>query len=124
MRTGRRARPVVDDDAVVQELTEVLVASTEGLVLAGQVRDGGSALLWVREHQADVALLDFDLPDTTAEQLVPKLRAVEPGLPLLLHSGRHDVETWGARIGTDGAVAKSSDWAVVAGLLQRLGQQA
>ena len=114
---------VVDDDQVVQRVVAVMLECSEGLALAGQALDGRSALQWVSERRADVVLLDFDLPDTDATHLVPRLRAADPSLPLLLHSGRDDVAAWGDRLRTEGAITKSGDWCQVASMLQRLGQQ-
>ena len=114
---------VVDDDAVVQRITAVMLEGSDGLSLAGQAWDGRSALHWLATHDAQVVLLDFDLPDTTAEQLVPQLRAADPSLLLLLHSSRDDVSGWGERLRTDGALMKSGDWEQVAVMLRALGRR-
>jgi len=46
----------------------------------------------VRQLPVSLAILDYDMPGATGGELARKLRAMRPALPILLMSGRVDLE--------------------------------
>jgi DNA-binding NtrC family response regulator len=54
----------------------------------------GVSLLQAVEHQTpDMVLLDLRLPDETGIQILPKLKAIDPLLPVIMISAFGEVET-------------------------------
>ncbi|GAA2139813.1 response regulator transcription factor [Streptomyces synnematoformans] len=53
---------VVDDDAFVRAGLRDLVATDDGLELAGEAADGGAAVATARSRRVDVALVDIRMP--------------------------------------------------------------
>ncbi|HEY3704296.1 MAG TPA: response regulator transcription factor [Terracidiphilus sp.] len=70
---------------------------TRGLEADGHrvrvVTDGGAAADAFRQDLPDLTILDLSLPVKDGEQVLEEMRAVEPDLPVLILTGRQEVET-------------------------------
>ena len=79
---------LVEDDAPVAMLLTHILARTDRRVL--RARDGAECRHLFEQQSASVALvfMDCGLPDIHGGSLCRQLRAVVPGLPMLLTSGR------------------------------------
>jgi DNA-binding response OmpR family regulator len=53
---------------------------------------GSEALRLLAEHRPDVAVLDLRLPDTDGIDLLRRIRAVRPGLPVIITSAYISLE--------------------------------
>lgn len=85
-----KAKPsvlIVDDDVV---LCELLSAHLKNEYRVQCAHTCGEALMRMNERQADVVILDHDLPDGTGLSIVPKLRSCNPHLRAILISGDLD----------------------------------
>lgn len=78
---------VVDDDAMVREVTSLLLRHAGYDVV--QAANGREALEQVAEHGAalDVVLLDVMMPEMTGHEAFPLLRDAAPRLPVVFFSG-------------------------------------
>jgi two-component system response regulator DevR len=73
---------VVDDHEVVRE---GLVATLgERYDVTAAISTGAEALDWIQTHEADVALVDFRLPDTSGDELCGRLREKAPDLAVVI----------------------------------------
>jgi len=70
-----------------------------GVLTAGSVAEG---LELAREISFDLYILDVRLPDGTGVELCQKLRAMEPGIPILYYSAYGDVTDHEAALATCG----------------------
>jgi len=91
---GRPARLVVaHQSAAVREMLTERLRSVTGIVVTAVVGTAGSALEAVRLHEADVVLLDLDLPRVDAPIFVGLLLRTRPvrvvGLSALDEAGGH-----------------------------------
>jgi len=77
---------LVEDQAMLRQL--LAAACQEALPTATvlSAQSGLEALALCRDEQPDLVLLDLDLPDGDGLDLVPKLRAVVPGLKIIVIS--------------------------------------
>jgi len=78
---------VIDDDEPVAELAEIFLTQAGFRVL---VAGGGREGLELYKKHADrigLVVLDLTMPDLTGDQVLEKLRLVEPGLPIIISSG-------------------------------------
>ena len=75
--------------------------------------------LW-RGTRSDVAILDYNLADVTALELIPRLRALDSSTPLILLTGYGSVEnaTHGIELGADQVLAKPVKWSTLEAALQ------
>ena len=79
---------LVEDDESLSDLLKHLLNRIKVRVLHAST--GAAAVAMFAEHRASVALafVDCHLPDCEGGELCQQLRAIAPGLPLLLSSGR------------------------------------
>lgn len=78
---------VIDDDASVRALVRMAASLSDLVECVGEAEDGETGLALVRNTPADVALLDFDLPDMRGDRIAQLL--FEEGIvcQVVLHSG-------------------------------------
>jgi PAS domain S-box-containing protein len=93
---------VVDDEPVVRELA--LVSLRQAGFHAVGAADGEAAVAFVRDHPGTIAavVLDMVMPGGGGEQVLPRLRALRPGLPVVLSSGYAPT--------TEGRLAGAAGW--------------
>lgn len=83
IRHSYRILLVDDDIASLEVLGEVLTRAGYDAVSA---ESGYEALEIVREASIDLALLDFNLPDTTGAELFQQIKQFQPGVPAIIMS--------------------------------------
>ncbi len=83
------------------------------------------ALETAASFQADLVLTDFRLPDGDALELMPKLRARDPGLPIILITGFGTVEmaVKAMQLGADHVYTKPVELPMLLAQVQRLLEQ-
>ena len=94
--TRRRVRPtdtgssliLADDDPDYVGATQLLLQSEGHKVLVAG--NGQEALRLVRENDADLLLLDYFMPDLTAEEVVAELRRLGSEIQVVLQTGYAD----------------------------------
>jgi DNA-binding response OmpR family regulator len=79
-----------DDRALVMFLTRGLEADGHRVRSAS---DGAEALTAFREELPDLTILDLNLPVMDGEQVLAEMHAIDPQLPILVLTGRQEVET-------------------------------
>jgi CheY-like chemotaxis protein len=88
----RRSRVLVADDTEsIRVLFRKLLATDGHEVI--DVGDGEAALAAVHENHPDVVLLDITMPQLDGLQTLHAIRALLPGVPVVLSSGYHDAST-------------------------------
>jgi DNA-binding NtrC family response regulator len=82
---------IIDDEADIRESLETLL-SLEGfqVALAPNADEGERAL---RDHGADLILLDLMMPGRSGIELLPALRALDPLVPVFLLTAYGSIET-------------------------------
>lgn len=79
-----------DDKALGLFLSRGLEADGHRIRLA---YDGGVAVEAFREELPDLTILDLNMPVKDGEQVLEEVRAIDPDLPVLILTGRQEVET-------------------------------
>ncbi|MEJ5360311.1 MAG: response regulator [Desulfobacterales bacterium] len=80
----------VEDDAQQRRFLESLIRAGGHRVFAAET--AGAALRLAAARAIDLAVLDVFLPDGTALELIPGLRAFRPGLPVVTVTGENSRE--------------------------------
>jgi DNA-binding NarL/FixJ family response regulator len=86
---------VADDDALLREGIASLLANA-GYVVVGQAGDASSLLELVRDHHADLVVIDIRMPPTHTTEGLEAARAIRTNFPeigILLLSAHVEVET-------------------------------
>src|SRR5215831_1147013 len=81
---------VVDDDPMIRELFSSALQNRHGRVVTAA--DGNEALAIVRETEVDLVLLDLVMPGLSGVETFSELRAIRPGLPVIIATGHPDSE--------------------------------
>lgn len=77
---------VVDDSAVVRGLLNRSLEGEADYEVAGSVRHGEDALLWLQRHHADVMLLDVEMPVMDGLTTLKCVQQLYPELPVIMVS--------------------------------------
>lgn len=77
---------VADDHPVVREGLRRIVTDHPGLLVAGEAVDGDQVLSTLRRVAVDVVLLDISMPGPGFLQVLERVRAEHPRLPVLVLS--------------------------------------
>ena len=112
---------ILEDDDLIAELLETVVAglySGVSVVLAATL---GEAFSQVESNQFDLYIADRNLPDGSGLELVKKIREQDRNVPIVMVSGRSDRDSvlQAAHYGINGYMTKPLD---VATLHERLGK--
>ena len=86
---------LVDDELpALRYLKAIITKHAPAFCVTGECRDGSDALLWLREHRADVDLLitDIKMPDMDGITLAKAARELIPQLHIIIVSGYQEFE--------------------------------
>jgi diguanylate cyclase (GGDEF)-like protein len=89
---------VVEDDPIDLAMLEQLLAQVQPACAVSVVGTVESALQCVEAGEIDCVLLDLGLPDAEGFQALRRLRAASAELPVVVLTGRSDIETGHAAI--------------------------
>jgi DNA-binding NarL/FixJ family response regulator len=88
---GRTIRVVVvDDHPLLLAGTEAVLAAAPRVEIVGTALTGADAIQVVLAQVPDVLLLDVRLPDISGVEVVRRLRALRPSLPIVVLTGYND----------------------------------
>jgi len=90
-REGRITVVLVDDHAVVRGALKALLDGHEDLEVVGEAGDLASGQAVVAERRPRVVVLDVNLPDGLAVDLVPRLREEAPETKIVLLTMERDL---------------------------------
>jgi DNA-binding NarL/FixJ family response regulator len=83
---------IVDDEAHVRVLIRVLLKQL-GIETVWEAPDGATALEKAAAHKPDVVLLDINLPQVGGLEVLAKLKAAHPKLPVIIVSSQSTMKT-------------------------------
>ena len=83
---------IVDDEAHVRVLVRVLLKQL-GIETVWEAPDGSAALAQAAAHKPDVILLDINLPQVGGLEVLGRLKAAHPGIPVIIVSSQSTIKT-------------------------------
>lgn len=96
---------LADDHAVVREGLERVLSATSDMTVAGMAADGRQVLLAAEQGaEWDVVVLDLSLPRLSGTEVLRRLRALRPSLPILILS-MYPEDQYAVRLMREGASA-------------------
>ena len=84
---------IVEDDPMVRMLDRSFVELDHRFTVAGEFQDGRAALQWLRNHPADLLILDVYMPSMTGVELLKALREEEIPLDAIMVTAANDAKT-------------------------------
>lgn len=82
---------IADDNTSVRSALCLMLKEAGDFVIA-EASDANDLLVAVKEECPDLVLLDWDLPGITDGEIIPALRAICPGLPVVVLSSSPEVK--------------------------------
>jgi len=97
---------VVDDQEPFRLAAAAVIAATDGFELVGSVGSGEASVVAVDELQPDLVLMDMHLPGIDGPESARRIRALQPGVKVLLVSSSAAGDTDPVECGAIGYLAK------------------
>jgi len=88
---------IVDDHPMMRQGLALLIDHEPDLVTCGEADTAGQALNLIASHKPDLVLADISLPDKSGLELIKDIKALHPGLPVLVVS-MHDETLYAERV--------------------------
>jgi DNA-binding NtrC family response regulator len=82
---------VLDDDKAVMDYTALALQT--GDFEAVTFSHPHDALNAIQSEAFDLAILDINMPEMNGLQVLARIRAIQPNLPVIMITGRHDAAT-------------------------------
>jgi two-component system response regulator EvgA len=108
---------IVDDHPVMRLLFKTQLAGVLDIGTIVEADNGQSAVKIARELRPDLVILDLDLPQMSGMDVIPRLKALDSAILILVVSALN-VVIYGSRtlrLGADGFISKTED---VSGILR------
>ena len=102
--TGRIRVLLIEHNRILLEGLSHLLSELPGIELAGVSTSGIAAIAMFKQKRPHITVIDLELPDTTATDLVRMIRQVDPDA-LILILATYELDPAGAQAITSGAAA-------------------
>lgn len=99
---------LADDQANVRAALRLLLEQETNVVIAGEADDAAGLLLAAATYEADVLLLDWELPGLPIDHLLKLLRAERPYLRILAMSSRPEARQQALHAGVTAFLSKGA----------------
>ncbi|CAG2145726.1 Putative transcriptional regulator [Cupriavidus numazuensis] len=102
---------IVDDHPAVRVVLKTHLSQVLGVTHVLEADNGQAAVEIVRQYAPDVVILDLDIPRINGLDVIPRLKAIQPSVRILVISGQ-DQNTFAPRArqaGANGYVSKTQE---------------
>ncbi|RZF29252.1 response regulator transcription factor [Paraburkholderia sp. UYCP14C] len=113
---------IADDHAIVRGGLKQIIATTADMIVVEETGHGSEVIDKLRSCDIDLLLLDMTMPGISGVDLIRRVRADRPALPLLVLSIHNEaqVASRALRAGATGYVTKDSDPEVLLAAIRKL----
>lgn len=102
---------MAEDHALLRSGLKKILAANPAITVVGEAVHGGEVLELVRTLELDLVLLDLNMPGLSGPDLISRLRAMKPTLPILvltMHNAAQ-IATRALKAGANGFMTKDSE---------------
>ncbi len=102
---------IADDHAIVRHGLKQILALSPEIALVGEASHGEALLDSLRQTPCDLVLLDMSMPGLSGVELIERLHAEHPGLPILILSMHIEAQiaSRALKAGASGYLTKDSE---------------
>ena len=102
---------IADDHAIVRGGLKQVIGTTEDIAVAGEAAQGSEVLDRLRAEPVDLLMLDMSMPGISGIDLIRRIRAERPMLPVLVLTMHNEAQvvSRALRAGASGYVTKDSN---------------
>jgi DNA-binding NarL/FixJ family response regulator len=114
---------IADDHAIVRAGLKQLFALMDGVVVAGEAASGAQVMELLRSVPVDQVLLDMSMPGIDGADLVTRIRARHPRLPILVLSMyiEPQIARRALKAGASGYLTKGSEPEMLLAAIRKIG---
>jgi DNA-binding NarL/FixJ family response regulator len=115
---------IADDHAIVRGGLKQIIATTHDMAVTAEAAQGSEVVDKLRSCEIDLLLLDMTMPGISGVDLIRRVRADRPTLPVLVLSIHNEaqVASRALRAGATGYVTKDSDPDVLLAAIRKLAE--
>jgi DNA-binding NarL/FixJ family response regulator len=115
---------LADDHGIVREGMKQLFSLTADIFVVAEAVNGGQVLERVREGGFDLILLDMSMPGISGVNLITRIRAHSPGIPILVLSMHNEpqIAKRALNAGAQGYMTKDSEPEVLLSAIRKVAQ--
>ena len=99
---------IIEDEADIRRLLEILVVRDERLALVHSLDNAGDALEAVRTDCPDVILCDIGLPGMSGLEALPLFRDVCPDTVIVMYTAKPEGALDAVALGADAVIGKDT----------------
>lgn len=113
---------IADDHAIVRGGLKQIIATTADIAITAEAAQGSEVIEKVRNCRVDLLVLDMTMPGISGVDLIRRVRAEQPALPILVLSIHNEAQvvSRALRAGATGYVTKDSDPEVLLAAIRKL----
>jgi DNA-binding NarL/FixJ family response regulator len=113
---------IADDHAIVRGGLKQIIATTVDIEVAGEAAQGAEVIEKLRVCRVDLLLLDMTMPGISGVDLIRRVRAEHPVLPVLVLSIHNEAQVVAraVRAGATGYVTRDSDPDILLAAIRKL----
>jgi len=102
---------IADDHSIVRQGLKTIVSIVDDILVAGEAISGGQVLEFLAEREVDLIVLDMSMPGVSGVNLITRIRAQHPGLPILVLSMYNEpqIAMRALKAGADGYLTKDNE---------------
>jgi DNA-binding NarL/FixJ family response regulator len=102
---------IADDHAIVRRGLKQLFSLAQDIEMVGEATSGAEVLERLRQGPIDLLLMDLNMPGINGADLVGRIKAHQPGLPILVFSMHNEPEIAARMLkaGVGGYITKDCD---------------
>ena len=102
---------LIDDHTLFRSGIKALLQRQSDFIVVGEASDGLEGVKLVEQVEADIVLLDVDMPSMNGHEALAQIRATHPDLPVLMLTVSEDCDTLGEclKLGARGYLLKNID---------------
>ena len=110
---------MADDQPEVCSAIRLLLEEKQGIIITGEASNAEDLLKKLRAVEADLVLLDWELPGSNPEKLIAQMRGICPQLSIIALSSSPQVRQEALQAGSQEFVGKSDPPEVLLEALDR-----
>jgi DNA-binding NarL/FixJ family response regulator len=114
---------LVDDVPDVRRLVRTALRFRGAFNVVGEASNGAEAIALAERLRPDIVVLDIGLPDLAGQDVLTRIRALDPATKVVVFSGTEPRDSAGIALRVDGYALKDSQLDYLVELLESLGER-
>ncbi|MGB9130793.1 MAG: response regulator transcription factor [Thiobacillus sp.] len=113
---------IADDHSIVRQGLKTIASLVDDILVVGEAVSGGQVLDCLAEKEVDIIVLDMSMPGVSGVNLIARIRAMSPDLPILVLSMHNEpqIARRALKAGADGYLTKDNEPETLLGAIRKV----